>query len=57
MTNPYNTATVRTLPDVIEFEPPPAEETGRFRVLIDLHRTDPEKYLEKVRHPSRPNPA
>jgi len=53
MTDPYNTATPEP-DDTIEFVVPPVEETGRFRCLIDLHRRFPEKYLEVVRHESRP---
>ena len=56
MNDPYNTVQPET-DDTIEFVAPSIEETGRFRLLIDLHRDSPEKYLEQIRDPSRPDTA
>ena len=47
MTDPRNSAYTPT--ESVDWTPPSAEDTGRVRQIVDLHRMDRREYLRRVR--------
>lgn len=47
MNDPYNTATVRTLPDNLEWEEPSIEETQPIRIALFVNRVSKDSQGER----------